>query len=50
MVLNIKKQELSTETYYSLKVDIDRIDKKVIENFENVASGFEKFKDNVYSK
>ena len=48
--LKIEKRELSSETYYSLKVDIDRIDKELLENFEKIADGFEKFKDGIYSE
>lgn len=48
--LKIEKRELSSETYYSLNVDIDRIDKELLENFEKIADGFEKFKDGIYSE
>lgn len=47
--LKIEKQE-GASTYYSLDVDIDRIDKELLENFEKIADGFEKFKDGVYSE
>ena len=47
--LKIEKQE-GASTYYSLDVDIDRIDKELLENFEKIADGFERFTDGVYSE
>ena len=50
MNLEIEKTELSSEEYYFLRVEINRVSKELIEKFESVASGFERFTDNMYSE
>ena len=50
MNLEIETTELSSEEYYFLRVEINRVNKELIEKFESVASGFERFTDGVYSE
>ena len=50
MNLEIETTELSSEKYYFLRVEINRVNKELIEKFESVASGFERFTDGVYSE